>query len=99
MYTAAEFTLATSFMAVVTGRWTVDVTIHSRVRHTRLMGGWPGVAINTGERSVVRRHDMAVGTNRAIVGNSEIRMVKGRAKPIRGDPSGVASHASGWILR
>ena len=26
-------------------------------------------------------------------------MVESRAKPICGDPSGVASYASGWVLR
>ena len=54
---------------------------------------------DAGEDRIVRRVDMAIGTARAVVRNPEIGMVENRAQPSGGYISGVASDASGRIIR
>jgi len=49
------------------------------------------VAIDAGERGVVRRDEMAIGTHRAVVRNREVGMVKRRAEP----GSGVVTRVAG----
>lgn len=48
---------------------------------------------------IIRGNDMAIGAHGTLVGNPEPRVVESRAKPIRGDPSGMAGHTGGWVLR
>jgi len=57
------------------------------------------MAILTRERLVVRRNQVTVRTDRAIVRNAEPGVIKGRAQPTRGDPRSVAGQASGRVQR
>ena len=65
----------------------------------------PGVTgIDTGKDRVVGRIDMAIGTRRTIVGNSEGGMVENRAQPGCGRPRCVTGDAgcrigSGHVIR
>jgi len=88
-------------MTVVASRRAVDVPIHLGMLHARLMRG-PRMAINTRKLRVVRRDQVAVRTDRAIVRNAEpgvLSCCKCRPQPARGDPRGVTGHASGRELR
>jgi len=57
------------------------------------------MAVNARKDRIVRGIDMTVCTDRAMVRYLEPGMVESRAQPIRGDPSGVARHAGGRVLR
>src|SRR4029077_17072488 len=73
------------------GRWRANV----RMRHSGSVRGCPGMAILTRERLIIRRNQVAVRTDRAIMRNAEISVIKGRPQPARGDPRGVAGHRGG----
>ena len=57
------------------------------------------VANDAGEHCIVRGIDVAICTDRRVMWFLEPGMVESRAKPIRGDPSGVAGNAGGRVLR
>ena len=57
------------------------------------------MAVNAGERRVVRRNQVAIRTDRAIMRYAEPGVIKGRAQPTRGDPGDVAGQASGRVQR
>ena len=57
------------------------------------------MAVNAGERRVVRRNQVAIRTDRAIMRYAEPGVIKGRAQPTRGDPRDVAGQASGRVQR
>jgi len=57
------------------------------------------MATLTRERLIVRRNQVAVRTDRAIVRNAEPGVIKGRTQPARGDPRSVAGDASGRVQR
>ena len=69
------------------------------MRHSGPVRVWRRMAILTSERLIVRRHLVAVRTDRAIVRNAEPGVIKGRAQPAGGDPRGMAGHASGRVQR
>src|SRR5207245_9446938 len=77
------------------GRWRAN----GRMRHSGSVRVWRGMAILTGERLIIRRDQVAVRTDRAIMRNAEIGVIKGRPQPARGDPRSVAGQASGWVQR
>ena len=77
-------------MTVVTSRRAVDVlAAYAWMRHARPMR-IPRVAVNARELRVVRRDQVAVRTDRAIMRNAEPGVIKGRPQPAGGDPRGVA---------
>src|SRR2546421_13088604 len=69
------------------------------MRHSGPVRGCLRMAILTRERLVVRRVQVAVRTDRAIMRNAEIGVIKGRPQPARSHPGGVAGQAGGWIQR
>ena len=77
------------------GRWRTNV----RMRHSGPVRGCLRMAILTRKRLIVRRNQVAVRTDRAIVRNAEPGVIKGRAQPARGDPRNVAGQASGRVQR
>src|SRR5258706_13745790 len=72
------------------GRWRANV----RMRHSRPVRVWRRMAILTRERLIVRRNQVAVRTDRAIMRNAEPAVIKGRPEPGGGGPRAVAGHAS-----
>jgi len=77
-------------MTVVTSRRTVDVlAAYARMRHARLVRR-PRVAVNARELRVVRRDQVAIRTDRAVMRNAEPGVIKGRPQPAGGHPRGVA---------
>ena len=52
------------------------------------------MAVNAGERRVVRRNQVAIRTDRAIMRYAELAVSKGRPEPTGGDPRSVAGQAS-----
>jgi len=58
-----------------------------------------GMAVNAGECRVVRRDQVAVRTDRAIMRNAEPGVIKGSPQPARSHPGGVAGYAGCWIQR
>ena len=60
----------------------------------RLVAVRAGMADDAGERRIVRRNDVAIGADRALVRNAEPGVVKGRPQPARGDPRCMAGYAS-----
>jgi hypothetical protein len=88
-------------MAVVTGGRTVAIPVDAlviRIR-LRLVAVRTRMANDARKHKVVRRIDVAVGAYRPMVWLSEPRVVENRAQPIGRDPSGVAGHAGGRVLR
>jgi len=80
-------------MTVVTTRRGVSVVAIAQVLlvRTRLaVRARPCMAVNAGELRVVRRDQVAVRTDRAIMRNAEPGVIKGRPLPAGGDPRGVA---------
>ena len=75
------------------GRWRANVGM----RHSGPVRGCLRMAILTRERLIVRRVQVAVRTDRAIMRNAEPGVIKGRPQPARGDPRGVAGQASGRV--
>jgi len=60
------------------------------MRHSGPVRGWPRMAILTRERLIVRRDQVAVRTDRAIMRNAEPGVIKGRPQPASSHPRGVA---------
>ena len=60
------------------------------MRHSGPVRGCLRMAILTRERLVVRRVQVAVRTDRAIMRNAEIGVIKGRPQPARSHPRSVA---------
>ena len=82
-----------SLMTVVTTRRGVSVVAIAPmllVRTPLVVRASPRMAVNAGERRVVRRDQVTVRTDRAIVRNAEPGVIKGRPQPARGHPRGVA---------
>ena len=48
------------------------------------------MAIDAGKLGIVRRHLMAVSTDRVMVGDRKIGVVEGRTQPARGCVAGIA---------
>ena len=65
-------------MAVDTNRRAVDVAIHFRVLHARLVRTRLRMAVNAGERRVICRIQVAVRTDRAMMRNAEPRVLSCR---------------------
>ena len=57
------------------------------------------MTVDAGEHRVVRRDQVAVQTDRAIVRNAKPCVIKGRAQPAGGDPRNMAGQASGRVQR
>src|SRR5947207_14706663 len=75
------------------GRWRANV----RMRHSGPVRGCLRMAILTRERLIVRRNQVAVRTDRAIMRYAELAVSKGRPEPTGGDPRSVAGQASGRV--
>jgi len=80
-------------VTVVTSRRAVDVAIHRGVLHARPVSIRLRMAVNARERRVVRRNQVAVRADRAVVRNAEVSMVEYRSKPGGGYVCSVAGHA------
>src|SRR6267143_5375904 len=84
---------ASILMTVVTTRRGVDVVAIAPVLPVRsplVVRTSARMAVDAGERRVVRRDQVAVRTDRAIMRNAEPGVIKGRPQPAGGDPRGVA---------
>ena len=93
------FTLITAaavLVTVVAGRRTVDVPTYTLVRLVRLDLGVRRlrVAVDAAKSRIVGRDQMAVVTNRAMVGNREVGVIEGCAEP---GSCVVASRAAGRV--
>jgi hypothetical protein len=81
--------------------WSIRVAADSTVVRIRLRlaAVRPRVAGDAREDGIVRGGSVTVRAHRPVVRLLEPGMVERRAEPIRGNPSGVASYAGGWVLR
>src|SRR6266404_4536909 len=93
---------ASILMTVVTSRRVIDVAAYALmvlVRTPLVVRIGARMTVDTRELRVVRRDQVAVRTDRAIVRNAEPSVIKGRAQPAGGDPRSVAGQASGRVQR
>jgi len=89
-------------MTGVASRRAIDVAAYAPmvvVRIPFVVRIGPRMTVDTREGRVVRRNQVAVRTDRAIVRNAEPGVIKGRAQPARGDPRNMAGQASGRVQR
>jgi hypothetical protein len=69
------------------------------MRHSGPVRVWRRMAILTRERLIVRRNNVTIRADRAIMRYAEPGVIKGRAQPTRGGPRDVAGQASGRVQR
>jgi hypothetical protein len=99
---ARETYPASTLMTGVTSRCAIDVAVYAPmvvVRIPLVVRIGARMTIDAGERRVVRRDQVAVRTDRAIVWNAEPSVIKGRAQPAGSDPRSMAGQASGRVQR
>lgn len=86
-------------MAIHANRGVIGVTAYAtvtciRIRLVRVRGISCMAGIDTGKDLIVSRVDMAITAARALVRNSERRMVENRPQPGGGHPGRMAGSAS-----
>ena len=91
-----------TLVAIYANRGVVRVPAHASMIRIRVllirMRRISGMArVNAGKERVIRRTDMAIRTGRAVMRNSEVRVVEDGAEPGLGHPRGMTRGAAGRI--